>query len=221
MAPREADRQAQILDIARRLFAEQGFAGTSLRDIATEAGITKAALYHHFPNKDALYEQVVVEGGRSLLEAVEAAVAAADTPVDRVRAFMCASADYFEVHRFQWLAGSNAFWQGRDVDHRTAAVELRDAYEALLRRCIAEGIAAGELRAQVEPAMAGRLLLSALSHLARWHKPDGKLSARQAIGQFVDMALLGIAMPKSDRKPTEPSQAIRSSEDFPCNYPGR
>mgnify|MGYP006302398759 FL=1 len=49
-------REAQLLGIARRLFARKGFDATSLRDIAEAAQITKAALYYYFPNKDALYE---------------------------------------------------------------------------------------------------------------------------------------------------------------------
>lgn len=54
-------REAQLLMIARRLFAQKGFEATSLRDIAEAAQITKAALYYYFPNKDALYERVVIE----------------------------------------------------------------------------------------------------------------------------------------------------------------
>lgn len=42
-----------VLDAARRLFTERGFDGTSMRDIAAEVGVTNAALYYHFPSKDA------------------------------------------------------------------------------------------------------------------------------------------------------------------------
>jgi AcrR family transcriptional regulator len=67
----------RILDVARALFAQQGYAGTSIRDIADRLGITKAALYYHFPGKadillalcepllaelDALSERVEHEG---------------------------------------------------------------------------------------------------------------------------------------------------------------
>src|SRR5437773_4295736 len=105
------DRPAQLLAIARRLFASKGYDNTSLRDIAEEAKITKAALYYYFPNKDALYERVVIESLESLVESVSAEVARATTPTDRVRAFMRASAEFLENKRDQWIAGSNAFWQ--------------------------------------------------------------------------------------------------------------
>ena len=185
------NREAQLLAIARRLFAKRGFDGTSLRDIAEEAKITKAALYYYFPNKDALYERVVVEALNMLVDAVSAVVARATTPTERVHAFMGSSADFMEDHRDQWIAGSNAFWHGLQNERRTMAVKLRDTYEKLLRQCITDGIVTGEFR-PVDAAMAGRLMLSTLTHLARWHKPGGRLSAREVMLQFIDMMLFGL-----------------------------
>jgi AcrR family transcriptional regulator len=45
----------RLLEVAAKLFAEQGFAGASMRRIAGEAGITQAAIYHHYANKEELY----------------------------------------------------------------------------------------------------------------------------------------------------------------------
>ena len=49
------ETQERLLDTAANLFAKQGFAGVSMRDIARAVGITQAAIYHHFEGKDALY----------------------------------------------------------------------------------------------------------------------------------------------------------------------
>jgi AcrR family transcriptional regulator len=57
----------RILDVAEALFAEQGFAGTSVRDIAAAAGLTAASLYNHFDGKEALYEAVLERGIRPLV----------------------------------------------------------------------------------------------------------------------------------------------------------
>ena len=52
-----------ILDVAERHFAASGFAGASVREIATDAGLrNQASLYHHFENKTALYEAVLARG---------------------------------------------------------------------------------------------------------------------------------------------------------------
>ncbi|MDP6981247.1 MAG: TetR/AcrR family transcriptional regulator [Myxococcota bacterium] len=58
----------RILDEAEALFAHRGFAGTSVRDIATCAGLTPASLYNHFSNKDALYRAVLERGVQPLIE---------------------------------------------------------------------------------------------------------------------------------------------------------
>lgn len=52
----------RILDVAERLFAERGLAGTAVRDIAREAGLTAPSLYNHFDGKQALYEAVLARG---------------------------------------------------------------------------------------------------------------------------------------------------------------
>lgn len=186
-------RENQLLGIARTLFARHGYDRTSLRDIAEEAKITKAALYYYFPNKDALFERVVLESLQSLYDETSAAVAQAKTPTERIRAFMMASAHVQDHARDRWIAGSNAFWQGAREGQRLAALKLRDSYESLLRQCIVEGVNAGQFR-PVDPAMTGRLLLSALNQLPRWHKPGGKLSAVEVMQQFLDILMQGLVM---------------------------
>jgi len=66
--PDASDTRQRILDRAEALFAERGFAGTAVRDIAREAGLTPASLYNHFESKQALYEAVLERGVRPLLE---------------------------------------------------------------------------------------------------------------------------------------------------------
>ncbi len=53
------ETQERLLDTAAELFAKHGYAGVSMRDIASEVGVTQAAIYHHFSNKDALYVAAV------------------------------------------------------------------------------------------------------------------------------------------------------------------
>lgn len=53
--------EEKILQVGRRLFSTKGYAATSMSDIASEVGITKASLYHHFLGKEALYVQILLE----------------------------------------------------------------------------------------------------------------------------------------------------------------
>ncbi len=60
-----------ILDVAEKRFAEHGFAGVSVRQIAADAGLkNQASLYHHFKNKRALYEAVIQRGMKPVIEVI-------------------------------------------------------------------------------------------------------------------------------------------------------
>jgi AcrR family transcriptional regulator len=61
----------RILDTAEALFAERGFAGTRVRDIAAAVGLTPASLYNHFAGKEALYAAVLERGLRPLMGVLE------------------------------------------------------------------------------------------------------------------------------------------------------
>src|SRR4029453_33401 len=86
--PRNADgqrtRQA-ILDAALDLFAEKGFFGTSLRDVAAAVGVRESALYNYFPGKDALFDALLSAQQDSRLEQL---APLADGPIDDGRAVL-------------------------------------------------------------------------------------------------------------------------------------
>lgn len=58
------ERKAVIIGAAKALFAGKGFNGTSVRDIAGEAGVSEALLYRHFPSKEAMYREILTYTGR-------------------------------------------------------------------------------------------------------------------------------------------------------------
>jgi TetR/AcrR family transcriptional regulator len=70
----------RILDAAEALFAERGFAGTSVRDLAARVGVTPGSLYNHFPGKEALYEAVLARGVRPLIGLMQELAARPQTP---------------------------------------------------------------------------------------------------------------------------------------------
>ena len=79
----EATRQ-QLLGVARQLFTERGYAGTSIEDIIESAGVARGALYHHFPGKDALFAAVYQVVQAEVATAVVTAALAADDPAQAV-----------------------------------------------------------------------------------------------------------------------------------------
>jgi AcrR family transcriptional regulator len=76
---RKGERTAErILDAAEALFAERGYAGATLRDVASRVGIRTPSLYNHFPNKESLYAAVLERGIRPVLDVLAEVVEARD-----------------------------------------------------------------------------------------------------------------------------------------------
>ena len=94
---RSARTRGALLDAARRLFGEKGFAATGREEIAAEAGVTRGALYHHFSSKTELAAAVVEQIEGELVERVVAAASAGTGVQDQLqrgcRAYMDACAD--------------------------------------------------------------------------------------------------------------------------------
>ncbi|MEV5570239.1 TetR/AcrR family transcriptional regulator [Spirillospora sp. NPDC052269] len=89
----DATRQ-RLVDTAVALFTEHGFAGTSTTAVVKAAGVTRGALYHHFADKEALFEAAYQQVQREVAGRCAAAAQAAEaTPADRLRAGMAAYLD--------------------------------------------------------------------------------------------------------------------------------
>lgn len=93
---RSEDMQANLIAAARGVFVASGFAGAATPAIVAAAGVTRGALYHHFPDKRALFEAVVRAEARDVATAIDAATADISEPLEALRqggqAFLAAMA---------------------------------------------------------------------------------------------------------------------------------
>lgn len=186
------ERMLQIFSEACRLFAQHGFDGTSMRDIAKACGISKATLYHYFPDKNAILRPLVMGITRSLHERVAAAVAERkDAGASaRLLAFMTESCAFFDQYRWAFIVSSTVFWTDPKVRQRRQRIEWRDRHEALLRDILEEGVRTGAFRID-DVRMAGRLVLGTLNWLPRWYDPKGPLQAVEIARRFYAMIVGG------------------------------
>src|SRR3954454_7439787 len=90
-------RRALIVEAAAEEFGRHGHRGARMEDIARAAGVTKAVLYDHFPDKGALHAEVVTRANDDLLTAVAAAALAQDDPRERFRVALRTSFEIIAV----------------------------------------------------------------------------------------------------------------------------
>jgi TetR/AcrR family transcriptional regulator len=87
-----------VLEVARHCFADHGYSGTSLNQIADEVGIRRPSLLHHFPSKDALYRAVIVDSFADWVELVDNATEGDREGWPQVERMLRAAFRFFEEH---------------------------------------------------------------------------------------------------------------------------
>ena len=186
-----SDRMLQILTESARLFANNGYDGTSMRDIAEACGISKSLLYHHFTDKDEIYARIALGSTQRLYEFVQDRLPENGSPIDRVRAFMTATGDYFQRHRSNWIAYTAAFWSDPELRRHKERMMWRDRYEGLIRQLIQDAIDAGDFR-PVDVPLTGRLVLSSLNWMHRWYRPEKGMTPAQIADSYFDLIFNGL-----------------------------
>lgn len=185
------DARNRILDDAARLFARDGYDGTSLGELAASVGVTKAAIYHYFPNKKAIYEAIIVRTLEGLRQHVLQATMQTSGPEEALAGFMTAHADFFEEHYNGFLTMLVGYGGMENVVMIAEAQKLRGEHEQALRRIIADGVAQGAFR-RVDIDVTSRAVLSMLNWMVRWFKPGKGRRAAAFAQDYCDLMLGGL-----------------------------
>ena len=201
----EATRRA-VLDAARSLFGRQGYAQTSVDEIADAARVTKGAVYHHFAGKEALFRAVYAEVEAEAQARVMGAGDPEGPPVDQIVAMMNAYLDAaldVEIRRITLVDGPAIV--GNEPDD---TAQQQPGYLAV-RAFLATSMASGQL-IELDPGtltdLVGGLAWVAGLLIARAGDPD---ETRAALGQALDAMLRGLA-PGTRRRQSTGSKAGKS-----------
>ena len=186
-------RREELLAIAAKLFAERGFKNTTVRDIADAAGILSGSLYHHFDSKEAMVDELLDSFQTALWREYDAIEASDLTPRQKLEAVVRASFDaidrnHSEVAIFQTDAAYLASFDRFAYLHERN-VRFRDLWTSLLR----DGVAAGELRADLDVELVYRFLRDTVWVAVRWYRPGGDLQPHQVADQYLHILLEGIS----------------------------
>jgi AcrR family transcriptional regulator len=150
-----------LLEVAEHLFTEYGYQTVSIRDIAQQAGVTNAALYYHFPNKEALFDEVLKNHATKLGEKMLQAGSAVESTREKVAKILDEYAQMVAERR------SPLFLLRRkpppsEINHEEARhkhAELVKIMLAPLQDVLEEAVLSGELRPLPDQHAAASLLL--------------------------------------------------------------
>jgi AcrR family transcriptional regulator len=198
----EATRQ-QLVDVARQLFTERGYAGTSIEDIVERAGVARGALYHHFPGKDALFAVVyqVVQG--EVAAAVVAAALTADDPAQAVYTGLSAFLDACLEPEFRQIVVLDSVpvlqrraWEDDSTEHpeRPEHSEL-DMLSQVLTPLASAYLPGLDLEALAHVALGG--LYGAALYIARSPEPSDARAAADVVLHTLITGLRSGARPQS------------------------
>jgi AcrR family transcriptional regulator len=162
-------RRSELTREAARLFAEKGYHGTSIGDLAEALGVQKGSLYHHIESKQDLLYETMREGATAFhaaLDAIPEDAAAAEKIRLALRGHLRVVAEQLDV--------ATVFvreWRYLEGERRDEIVRERRRYEERFRALFREGRELGELRTDLDDGTAALLALSAANWAYTWLRP--------------------------------------------------
>jgi AcrR family transcriptional regulator len=202
------DRRELILTTAAEMFARKGLRATTVRGIADAVGVLSGSLYHHFPSKDAIVDEVL---SRYLdeIRARYAVVLASDKgPAERLHDLVVTSLEIAEEQPHATAIYQNEAQYLREMagfgNIQSAAAEIQQTW----LQVIAAGVADGVFRDDIPSWVFYRLIRDAVWLSIRWHRPDGPYSTHQLAEDVTTLFLHGFAAPAhAQKKAAGPARA--------------
>jgi AcrR family transcriptional regulator len=178
-----------LTDVALRVFADRGYEGASMDDVARAAGITKASIYHHVSGKEALLE-------RGLSRALDALFAVLDLPdartgsaLERLR-FIVRNVAETTLDRLPEL--SVLFRVRGSSKIVRDALERRRRFDRVVTDLLVEAQREGSVRADLDARLAARLIFGMSNSVVEWYGSGSSISRARLVDALVALVFHGI-----------------------------
>lgn len=184
---KEPTTEERILDAAAALFAEKGYHGTNMRELAELVGVRAGSLYNHFPGKQDVLHRIAHDVMAELLEGARAAVAAQPEPRGRLRAWVTWHVGYHVANRRRAKVADDQL-HALEPERRAQVVAVRDAYERLIRDLVAAGRDAEGWRV-ADLAVVANAIGTMCTAVTVWYRDGGRLGPDEVAALYADLVL--------------------------------
>lgn len=170
----EAGARRPVYDFARLLevtvveFNAHGYDATSMEDLSRAAGITKSSFYHHVSGKEELLRSALQRALDGLFAILDERPARSGRPVDRLRYVVRRQVEVLQAE----LPYVTLLLRVRgNTETERWALERRRAFDAALAELVREAAAVGQVRDDVDPTVAARLISGTVNSIVEWYRP--------------------------------------------------
>lgn len=152
-----SEKQAVILEAARKRFAYYGFSKVTMDEIASDIGMGKASLYYYFPTKEGLFHEVIRQEKEQFLSDIRSMIEKKFIPCDMLRQYASKRVEYFRN-----LANLRALQFQQSAENRASFLELFKDFQqqevALLQQILEIGKASGDFDVE-EPRQSAEIIM--------------------------------------------------------------
>lgn len=189
-------RRAEVKQTAARIFREHGYLYATMDQIADAVGLNKGTLYHYYPSKSALLNELLLEQIEATLHML-AQVPLTGSGADRMRSFVRAQVSHVANKRDELVV---FFQEMHWIDDHLPAKEARAIrqgtyrYEEFVKSLLAEGTRTGEFR-DLDPSSVLYSIIGVLAYLPVWYRTPPSGTDDRVVSEITDFIMNGILAP--------------------------
>jgi TetR/AcrR family transcriptional regulator, cholesterol catabolism regulator len=197
-------RREAILHHALALFDRQGFANTSLDDIARETGVKREAIYYYFKNRAEILLSIIRPQSEALVEGLRAIIESDADARTKLYLAIKNHLQRFDRHCLEMTISLRDVYLEDAKDVRAEMDQTWRRYEAMWTRIIASGQSSGEFARCGEPKMIAFAILGMCNWLARWYDPRKSVSVEDLIETYFEIIANGVVAASGAPGPRKP-----------------
>jgi AcrR family transcriptional regulator len=187
--PRKPYDIDSLTDVALRVFAERGYDGASMDDVARAAGITKASIYHHVSGKEALLARGLGRALDALYAVLDEPAAREGTALARLRHIVARVAETTLRLRPELTVLFRA--HGASASEREA-LERRRAFDRIVTTLLTQAQRDGDVRADLDPRVTTRLIFGMSNSVVEWYRSGSTVGGATLVQTIVALVFEGI-----------------------------
>lgn len=183
--------RSRVFEVAAEVFHKKGYDNTSMSDVATAAGLTKAGLYHHVSSKESLLYTVLDSGLDLTHSYVMEPLESIAEPLDRLKTMIDLHLRLVLEERNLEVTGLLHECKSLSTADRTRINRRKKEYVRMTTKLIADVVKKFDVK-DVDPKIAAFALLGMLNWTYQWYKPSGSNSREEIVRTFQHIFVQGI-----------------------------